>query len=238
MTTALFPALYYRLHRQVQGRRGDFHLYDPDGQVAAFTRHNVGYLHDDIYLWDSDRQDETQAQVKLTLRAHTTPGIYPTYGVFDPRQPGQTVGRLQRLPWRWPPYDTWQVNGADERPLGYLHEAGLFQAGLRLLFWGGVIPQRYELRAAPPGSVGPSANTPPLLARYNQSVNIFQYSLAVHFSQEQAGGLDHRLGIAAAFLLAIGEGFYVYRPFQKPHQPEPAHPHSRVDNPATLQEQR
>ncbi len=207
----LFPASHYLLRRQVQGLRGDFRLSDPNGQVTACARHIVGRLHDDIHL----HADDAGASLLLTLRAHARPGTYPSYALFDPRQPGQALAWFQRRPWRWPPYDVWQVDGADERPLGYLSEAGLFQAGLRLLFWGGLVPQRYALRAGPPDSLS-QGGAP--LARYQQDPNIFRYRLAVDFPYASAGRLDHRIGVAAAFLLAIGEGFYAFRPFQQPRQ--------------------
>ena len=85
--------------------------------------------------------------------------------------------------------------GVNDEVIGLLFEDNMTLAMLRRLVLGTLLPQNYDL------TMGDQR-----VADIKQKFNLFRYEVDVDFSMDSARRLDHRLGIAAAVLLAIVEG--------------------------------
>ena len=83
----------------------------------------------------------------------------------------------------------------DFNDFGVLKEDTLNQALLRRLFFGRFLPQNYDL------ILGDER-----VADYRQHRKLIGYELDINFQMDVNKLLDHRLGLAAAVLLAIIEG--------------------------------
>jgi hypothetical protein len=91
--------------------------------------------------------------------------------------------------------DSWEVLGPQDQHLGILQEDSAALAMLRRLILGSLLPQNYDLLVNDQRAVD-----------IRQRFNLFRYELNIEFDPATAKLLDHRLGIAAAILLAIIEG--------------------------------
>lgn len=180
----------YLLKRQVLALTGKLRLYNPNGELVLYCQQKMFRLREDIRAYS----DESQSQELLHIQARQIIDFSAAYDVID-GQTGMHVGVLRRKGLRSLMRDEWQVLDASERQLGILQEDNLTRAMLRRFLLGNFLPQDYDLL------IGEQR-----VADLRQRFNLFRYELDLDFSTDSANRLDHRLGIAAAILLAIIEG--------------------------------
>jgi len=177
----------YRIRRKVLKLfGGSFHVYDGD-RVVAFCSQAAFRLREDIRLY----ADETKTQELLWIQAREVIDFAASYGVVDSAT-GTAVGLLRRRGLKSLLRDSWEVVGADQKPLATVEEDSTGMALLRR-FLSNLIPQTFHLR-------GPAGGT----AVFRQRFNPLVYSLEVTVPPDV--GVDRRLVFAAAILVAAIEG--------------------------------
>ncbi|MBN2385883.1 MAG: hypothetical protein JXB85_02605 [Anaerolineales bacterium] len=180
----------YLLKRQVLALTGKLRFYNPDGNLVLFAQQKMFRLREDIRIYG----DEAKGQELLLIKARNIIDWAAAYDVVDPVY-NQKVGVLRRKGWRSMMRDEWEVLDASDQPIGMLFEDSVARALLRRLLLGSFLPQDYDL------TVGEMR-----VADLRQKFTLFGYQMLVDFSMDTANRLDHRLGIAAAVLLAVIEG--------------------------------
>ncbi len=180
----------YYLRRQVLALTGTLRIYNPSGDMVLYSRQKMFKLREDIRAY----ADEGRTQELLYIQARNILDFSAAYDVTD-SQSGEHVGVLRRKGWRSIARDEWQILDASDRPIAVLIEDNLGRALLRRFVLGAWLPQNYDIL------MGDQQ-----VADLRQRFNLFRYELNLDFSLDTAQRLDHRLGIAAAILLAIIEG--------------------------------
>jgi uncharacterized protein YxjI len=183
-----FSADQFTLKKQALALTGVFRIYDATGNVIAYSRQKMFKLREDIRVYS----DESQSQEILYIQARQIIDFSAAYDVRDSRE-NRLVGTLRRRGFRSMLRDQWDVLGPGDQQIGTLIEDDATRALLRRLLLGRLLPQSYDLL------IGEQA-----AAKLTQRFNFFRYELDIDFT----GGhmIDHRLGIAAAILLAAIEG--------------------------------
>jgi uncharacterized protein YxjI len=187
---SVFQFPQYLLKRQVFALTGKLRFYDPHGNLVLFVEQKMFRLREDIRVYS----DESKTQELLHIKARNIVDWAAAYDVTDPAT-GQKVGVLRRKGWKSMLRDEWEVLDVSDQPVGMLFEDSVRQALLRRLLLGSLLPQNYDM------TIGETR-----VADLRQKFNLFAYQMVVDFSMDITGKLDHRLGIAAAVLLAIIEG--------------------------------
>jgi len=182
-----FQSDYFLLKRQAIALTGVFRLYDSADQVVAYSKQKMFKLREDIRVYT----DESQAQEVLHIQARQIIDFAAAYDVIDSTS-GMLVGTLRRRGFRSMVRDEWEVLTPDGQLMGSLHEDSMGRALLRRLLLGTLLPQDYDLIIS-----GQKAMD------LRQRFHLFRYELQMWFLTPQ---IDHRLGIAAAILLAAIEG--------------------------------
>ncbi len=180
----------YLLKRQVLALTGKVRVYTPSGEVALYSEQKMFKLREDIRVYT----DENKLSELLWIQARQIIDFAAAYDVFD-QTSGMKVGALRRKGWRSIMRDTWEILDPIDQVIGIVREDSPGRALLRRLLLGSLLPQRYE-------AVRPDEQ---VMAQYTQRFHLFRYELEIEFPLE-SGGLDHRLGLAIAILLAILEG--------------------------------
>ena len=180
----------YLLKRQVFALTGKLRFYDPQDNLVMFVEQKMFRLKEDIRVF----HDEQKSQEILLIQARNIIDWAAAYDVTDPLT-GEKVGVLRRKGWRSMLRDEWEVLDASDQLLGLLTEDSLGYAMLRRLLLGSLLPQNYDIL------IGGTR-----VADLRQKFNLFAYRMDIDFSMDPGNRLDHRLGIAAAILLAIVEG--------------------------------
>ncbi len=180
----------YLLKRQVFALTGKLRFYNPQGQLVLFSEQKMFKLREDIRIYS----DEQKSQEVLAVKARQIIDFSAAYDVIDGAT-GQKVGALRRKGLKSILRDEWEVLGPSDEVLGLLFEDNMGLAMLRRLLLGSLLPQNYDL------TLGQER-----VADVKQRFNLFRYELDVDFSMDANRRLDHRLGLAAAALLAIVEG--------------------------------
>jgi uncharacterized protein YxjI len=180
----------YLLKRQVFALTGKLRFYNPQEQLVLFSEQKMFKLREDIRIY----ADEQKSQEVLAIKARQIIDFSAAYDVVD-NASGQKVGALRRKGLKSILRDEWEVLGPNDEVLGLLFEDNMGLAMLRRLLLGSLLPQNYDL------TLGQER-----VADIKQRFNPFRYELEVDFSLDTNRRLDHRLGIAAAVLLAIIEG--------------------------------
>jgi len=172
-----------------------FHIYDPQDNLAMYSKMKGFKLKEDIRLY-TDESMETEV---LTILADRVLDISAAYTVKDATT-GEPVGVLKRSGIKSMMLrDQWLVYSADGSELGKILEDSTIKA-LARRFIGGLItslllPQKYHLEA--------DGRT---ICTMQQTLNPFIVRLVVDFTHDKANQLDPRLGLAAAVLLCAIEG--------------------------------
>jgi len=187
---APFNSDRFTLKKQVLSLTGVFRLYDQSEQVIAYSRQKMFKLREDIRVYT----DEEQSQELLYIQARQIIDFSAAYDVYDPLQ-GNLVGTLRRRGMRSIIRDEWDVLAPGDQPLGKLIEDSAARAAVRRLLLGALLPQDYDVLI-----------DNQRVMDLKQRFNLFRYELDLDFSFDTARRLDHRLGIAAAILLAAVEG--------------------------------
>jgi uncharacterized protein YxjI len=180
----------YLLKRQVFALTGKLRFYNPQGELAMFVEQKMFRLREDIRVYS----DEDKMQEILLIKARNIIDWAAAHDVMDPAT-GQKIGVLRRKGWKFMVRDDWEVLDVNDQPIGRLFEDSAWQAMLRRLLLGSLLPQNYDLTV---GDVR--------VADLRQKFTFFGYQMMLDFSMDTGGKLDRRLGIAAAILLATIEG--------------------------------
>ena len=167
-----------------------FHIYDPQGELAFYSKQKAFKLREDIRLFT----DESMTTEVLTIKARSIIDFSAAYDVVDTAS-GQKIGALKRKGFTSIFRDSWILMDADDNEIAKAKEDSLFMATLRRWFLA-ILPQKYSVKA----------EDGTLLAKLKQRFNPFVQKLDVDFTADTEGRLDRRLGLAAAVLLVAIEG--------------------------------
>ncbi|PKQ29822.1 MAG: hypothetical protein CVT60_03440 [Actinobacteria bacterium HGW-Actinobacteria-10] len=190
----MFPSDYYLVRRKVfKLAGGAFHVYDRSGAVVAFSEQKAFKLKEDIRVF----ADESKSRELLSIQARQIIDFSAAYDVSDSTT-GEKIGAFRRRGGMSILRDEWHVLDAADRKYATVIEDSMVLALLRRLL-SNLIPQRYDVFA-------PDEANGDKIANMDQNFNPFVYKLEVDFSMDPAMRLDHRMGIAAAILLAAVEG--------------------------------
>jgi len=181
---------HYLLKRQVLALTGKLRFYNPQNELVLFSEQKMFKLREDIRVY----ADEQKTQEVLAIKARQIMDFSAAYDVFDSAS-GEKAGTLRRKGLKSVFRDEWDVLDANDRPLGMLFEDSIGLALVRRLVLGALLPQNYDL----------TINNE-RVADLKQRFNLFRFEMDIDFSMDSAGRLDHRLGLAAAVLLAFIEG--------------------------------
>jgi hypothetical protein len=179
----------YVLKKQVIALTGILRLYNQQNQLVLFSQQKIFKLKEDIRVY----ADETKTRELLNIQARQIIDFSAYYDVVD-SQFSTKVGGLRRKGFRSLLQDEWEVFDAKDQPIGILKEDSLNRALLRRFLLGRLLPQDYDL------TLGLDR-----VADYKQEFQLFRYVLDIDFRMDNSRKLDHRLGLAAAILLAIIE---------------------------------
>lgn len=186
----LFRHDRYTIRRKVFQLFGaSFHIYDPDGNVAFYSRQKAFRLREDIRLYTGE---DMNTEV-LTMKARTIVDFSATYDVID-SQFNSKVGALRRRGMASMLRDTWEFYDSNDQPIGTIREDHFLAALVRRTVLN-VIPQSYT------GTIGNQ-----VVCYFRQNFNPFVQKIFLDFSPDTQGLLDRRLGIAAGILLCAVEG--------------------------------
>ena len=190
MTSDRFEHPTYLVRRKVfKIFGGAFHIYDPTGQVAFYSKLKAFKLKEDIRLYTGE---DMQTEI-LVIRARQILDISATYDVIDPST-NEVVGALRRKGIKSILKDEWIFLDSSDREIGLIKEDSVALALVRR-FLINLVPQKFvaEMDGMP-------------VCTLKQHFNPFILKLAIDFSQDFGKKLDRRLGIAAAVLLCAIEG--------------------------------
>jgi len=167
-----------------------FHVYDPNGEVAFYSKQKAFRLKEDIRLYG----DESAAEEVLTIHARSWLDFAAAYDVID-TQTGQKVGALKRRGFKSMVRDEWILMDADDQDIGLIQEESQVLALVRRFVpYGDFIPQKY---------LGTVQGQP--VCEFRQHFNPIIQKITLDFSLDTANLLDRRLGLAAAILLSAIE---------------------------------
>jgi hypothetical protein len=166
-----------------------FHIYDPNGNVAFYSKQKAFKLKEDIRVYTGeDMQNEV-----LTIKARSIIDFSAAYDVFDPATQTK-VGALKRKGMKSILKDEWIILDANEREIGLIQEDSMMLALVRR-FLTQLVPQSYD------GTIRGQK-----VCQFKQNFNPFVTKITLDFSMDMNNLLDRRLGIAAAILLCAIEG--------------------------------
>jgi uncharacterized protein YxjI len=166
-----------------------FHIYDPSGRVAFYSKQKAFKLKEDIRVYTGE---DMRTEV-LTILARRIIDFSAAYDVLDPRN-NMKVGALKRKGMKSLIKDEWIIMDVEDREIGLIQEDSMLLALVRR-FLTNLIPQKYQ------GVVNGRQ-----VCLFKQNFNPFVTKISLDYSMDADGLLDRRLGIAAAILLCAIEG--------------------------------
>ncbi len=170
-----------------------FHIYDPAGNIAFYSKLKAFKLKEDIRVYTGE---DMKTEV-LVITARKILDISSAYDVVDPTANNAKVGALKRKGLKSIFKDEWVIMDANDQEIGFIKEDSLVMALARryIPVVGLVAPQKYQ------GEIG---GTP--VCTFKQHFNPIVMKITLDFSQDTNRALDRRLGIAGAILLCAIEG--------------------------------
>jgi uncharacterized protein YxjI len=180
----------YVLKKQFLAVTGMLRIYNPQNQLVLYSQQKMFRLREDIRVYS----DETKTRELLNIQARQIIDFSAYYDVFD-SQYSTKLGGLRRKGFRSLIQDQWEVFDAQDQLQGILKEDSVNRALVRRFLLGSLFPQDYDL------TLGSDR-----VADFKQEFHLFRYVLDIDFQPDHDHKLDHRLGLAAAILLAIIEG--------------------------------
>ena len=165
-----------------------FHIYDPEGRLAFYSRMKAFKLKEDIRLFT----DESMQTEVLTIKARQIIDFSAAYDVVDSLT-GEKAGALKRKGMKSIFRDEWIIMNEEDREKGLIKEDSAFLAFVRR-FVINVIPQKYHIEI-----------DGEKVCELRQNINPFVMKIELDFSMDGKGLLDRRLGIAAAVLMCAIE---------------------------------
>ena len=166
-----------------------FHIYDPNGNVAFYSKQKAFKLKEDIRLYTG----EDMREEILIIRARQIIDFSAAYDVIDPAS-NEKVGTLKRKGMKSILKDEWIIINAEDKEIGFIKEDSMALALIRR-FLTNLIPQEYH------GEVNGEQ-----VCVFKQNFNPFVMKINLDFSMDKQGLLDRRLAIAGAVLLCAIEG--------------------------------
>ncbi len=166
-----------------------FHIYDPQGNVAFYSKQKAFKLREDIRLFTSE---DMKTEV-LAIRTRNIVDFSAHYDVVDSRS-GEKVGAFRRKGMKSIIKDEWIMLDAADQEIGLIKEDNIVLALIRR-FITPLIPQKYHGEA-----YGQQ------VCVFKQGFNPFVMKIRLDYSMDREGLLDRRLGIAGAVLLCAIEG--------------------------------
>ena len=178
------------LKKQIVSLTGILRIFNPGGQLVLYCQQKIFRIKEDIRVYS----DDSKSREVLIIKARQVLDFSAYFDVMD-SQYSTKVGGFRRKGIRSLVQDEWEVFNPQDNLIGILKEDSLNRALLRRFLLGRLLPQDYDLRAGMDQ-----------LADYKQEFNLLQYIMHIDFRKDAESILDHRLGLAAAILLAIIEG--------------------------------
>jgi uncharacterized protein YxjI len=177
-----------------------FYVYDPSGAVVLYADQKAFKLKEDIRVYTGE--DKTTEVIRIAARSIVD--FSATYDIYD--SPTNThLGALRRKGLKSIVRDEWQILDAQDpeilnpqdREIGLIQEDSTVLAVLRRTvdLIAMFVPQKYTM------TVG---NRP--VGQMAHVVNPFSSKIDVDFSEDTAGVLDRRVGLAAGVLMSAIEG--------------------------------
>jgi hypothetical protein len=190
MPASAFTYSTYTVRRKIFKLLGAaFHIYDPNGNVAFYSKQKAFKLKEDIRVYTGeDMQNEV-----LTIKARSIIDFSAAYDVFDPATQTK-VGALKRKGMKSILKDEWIILDANENQIGLIQEDSMMLALVRR-FLTNLVPQSFD------GTINGQK-----VCHFKQNFNPFVRKITLDFAMDNNGLLDRRLGIAAAVLLCAIEG--------------------------------
>lgn len=166
-----------------------FHIYDPSGRIAFYSKQEAFKLKEDIRLYTG----EDMRTELLLIKAREIIDFSAVYDVIDSTI-NTKVGALKRKGMKSILKDEWIIMDTEDREIGLIKEDSAVLALIRR-FLTNLIPQKYygELKGE-------------RVCLFKQNFNPFVMKINLDFSMDKNGLLDRRLGIASAVLLCAIEG--------------------------------
>jgi len=166
-----------------------FHIYDPHGRVAFYSKMKAFKLKEDIRLYTGE---DMRTEI-LTIQARQIIDFSAAYDVVDTTT-NTKVGALKRKGLKSLLKDEWIIMNAEDMEIGYIKEESTLLALIRR-FLINLIPQKYS------GELNGEE-----VCQFKQNFNPFVMKISLDFSMDRKGLFDRRLGIAGAVLLCAIEG--------------------------------
>jgi hypothetical protein len=166
-----------------------FHIYDPSGTVAFYSKQKAFKLKEDIRLYSGE---DMRAEL-LFIQARRIIDFSAAYDVIDSTV-NMKVGVLKRKGMKSLVKDEWIIMDAEDREIGFIKEDSMTLALIRR-FLTNLIPQTYY------GEVKGER-----VCVFQQNFNPFVMKINLDYSMDYKQLLDRRLGIAGAVLLCAIEG--------------------------------
>lgn len=190
MPASVFTHPTYTVSRQIFKLLGAaFHIYDPNGNVAFYSKQKAFKLKEDIRVYTGeDMRNEI-----LTIKAKNIIDFSAAYDIFDPTTQTK-VGVLKRKGMKSILKDEWIIMDANEKQIGLIQEDSMMLALIRR-FLTNLVPQSFD------GTINGQK-----VCHFKQNFNPFVTKITLDFSMDINNLLDRRLGIAAAVLLCAIEG--------------------------------
>jgi uncharacterized protein YxjI len=190
MSDSVFNHPTYLVRRKIFKLVGAaFHIYDPNGDVAFYSKQKAFKLKEDIRVYTGE---DMRTEV-LTIKARSIIDFSAAYDVFDPATQTK-VGALKRKGMKSILKDEWIILDANEREIGLIQEDSMMLALVRR-FLTNLVPQSFD------GTINGQK-----VCHFKQNFNPFVTKITLDFSMDMNKLLDRRLGIAAAILLCAIEG--------------------------------
>jgi len=185
-----FSHSQYLLRKKVFKIFGDaFHIYDPNGGVAFYSKLKAFKLKEDVRVFTG----EDMGTEVLSIQARSILDFGATYDVVDSRT-GERLGALRRKGFKSIIKDEWLILDANDTEVGMIAEDSMLLALVRR-FLSNLVPQTFV------GTVGGQT-----VFQFKQRFNPFIQKIELDFSSDTAGRLDRRMGIAAGVMLCAIEG--------------------------------
>lgn len=190
MPASVFTHPTYTVRRKIFKLLGAaFHIYDPQGNVAFYSKQKAFKLKEDIRVYTS----EDMLTEVLTIKAKNIIDFSAAYDIFDPTTQTK-VGVLKRKGMKSILKDEWIIMDANENQIGLIQEDSMMLALVRR-FLTNLVPQSFD------GAINGQR-----VCHFKQNFNPFVTKITLDFSMDMDSLLDRRLGIAAAVLLCAIEG--------------------------------
>ncbi len=165
------------------------HIRSFDGQLIGNAKLKAFKLREAITLF----ADDARTIPLLSIKARTIIDFGTIYDVSDLE--GKWIGSLKRQGWKSLMSDQWQIWDAQEQVIGEINEDSVALALVRR-FLTNLIPQKFTLTNKSGKVYGDIA----------QRFNPFIVELNVKLDSEIESGIDPRLTMVAALMLAAIEG--------------------------------